>query len=144
MEKIPFRVAGLYALVNVADGSRWEISSAYKVGIWNFIYNINLRTAVCISNATLAQLPAVRRVSSTSARPQVPGRLPAWLATLHPRASVIKLTEALAEERADKKSSILPSIMDTPANRAELLEADFTRWFAPAPFAPAPVLEIIL
>jgi len=51
------------------------------------------------------------------------------------KAGVAKLTEALAEELKDRGitvNAILPSILDTPKNRADMPRADFTRWVAPA------------
>jgi NAD(P)-dependent dehydrogenase (short-subunit alcohol dehydrogenase family) len=54
------------------------------------------------------------------------------------KAGVAKLTEALAEELKDQAvtvNAVLPSIIDTPANRADMPSADFTRWVAPAALA---------
>ncbi len=51
------------------------------------------------------------------------------------KAGVAKLTEALAEELKDRRitvNAILPSILDTPRNRLDMPEADFTRWVTPA------------
>ena len=54
------------------------------------------------------------------------------------KAGVAKLTEALAEETKDLRitvNAILPSIIDTPANRADMPNADFSRWVAPQSIA---------
>ncbi|MFZ8371337.1 SDR family NAD(P)-dependent oxidoreductase, partial [Staphylococcus aureus] len=58
------------------------------------------------------------------------------------KAGVIKLTESLAEELKDQGvnvNAVLPSIIDTPANRADMPKADFSRWVAPDALA-----EVIL
>ena len=58
------------------------------------------------------------------------------------KAGVHRLTESLAEElKADgvTVNAVLPSIIDTPANRADMPEADFSAWVAPADLA-----EVIL
>jgi NAD(P)-dependent dehydrogenase (short-subunit alcohol dehydrogenase family) len=47
------------------------------------------------------------------------------------KAGVAKFTEALADELKDHEitvNAVLPSIIDTPANRADMPDADFSRW----------------
>ena len=54
------------------------------------------------------------------------------------KAGVAKLTESLAEEVKDRGvtvNALLPSIIDTPANRADMPNADFSRWVAPRAIA---------
>jgi len=46
----------------------------------------------------------------------------------------MRLTESLSEELKDKGvtvNGVLPSIMDTPQNRAAMPRADAARWVAP-------------
>jgi NAD(P)-dependent dehydrogenase (short-subunit alcohol dehydrogenase family) len=54
------------------------------------------------------------------------------------KAGVLKLTEALADELKDHGitvNAVLPSILDTPPNRADMPDADFTRWVSPRALA---------
>jgi NAD(P)-dependent dehydrogenase (short-subunit alcohol dehydrogenase family) len=54
------------------------------------------------------------------------------------KAGVHRLTETLAEElknRGVTVNAVLPSIIDTPANRAEMPNAQFDRWVAPTDLA---------
>ena len=58
------------------------------------------------------------------------------------KAGVQRLTESLAEEVKDRGitvNAILPGVIDTPRNRADMPEADFSRWVAPEAIA-----EVIL
>jgi NAD(P)-dependent dehydrogenase (short-subunit alcohol dehydrogenase family) len=57
------------------------------------------------------------------------------------KAGVHRLTEALAAEWKGKitVNAVLPSIIDTAANRASMPKADFTKWVTPQELA-----EVIL
>ncbi len=47
------------------------------------------------------------------------------------KAGVAQLTEALSAELKDRQitvNAILPSTLDTPKNRVDMPQADFTRW----------------
>jgi NAD(P)-dependent dehydrogenase (short-subunit alcohol dehydrogenase family) len=51
---------------------------------------------------------------------------------------VQRLTESLAEELKDRGitvNAVLPGTIDTPRNRADMPDADFSRWVAPAAIA---------
>ena len=54
------------------------------------------------------------------------------------KSVVVRLTEALADELKTSGinvNCILPSIIDTPRNRADMPKADFSKWVAPADIA---------
>jgi len=54
------------------------------------------------------------------------------------KAGVFKLTEALAEELKQQDitvNAILPSIIDTPPNRADMPKANFAHWVRPGQIA---------
>src|SRR6185369_4804087 len=54
------------------------------------------------------------------------------------KAGVHRLTEALADELKDAGitvNAVLPSTIDTPQNRADMPNADFSRWVAPTDLA---------
>ena len=52
------------------------------------------------------------------------------------KAGIVQLTEALADEMKDQagygERHIAVSILDTPKNRLDMPQADFTRWVKPA------------
>jgi NAD(P)-dependent dehydrogenase (short-subunit alcohol dehydrogenase family) len=61
------------------------------------------------------------------------------------KAGVLSLTETIAEETAGTgvtANAIVPSIIDTPANRASMPTADFSKW--PKPVDLAPVVVFLL
>jgi NAD(P)-dependent dehydrogenase (short-subunit alcohol dehydrogenase family) len=54
------------------------------------------------------------------------------------KSSVIRLTEAMAAELREKNinvNCVLPTIIDTPENRASMPKADPDRWVAPQDLA---------
>jgi len=54
------------------------------------------------------------------------------------KQAVHKLTESLAAELAGSDctvNAVLPSIIDTPANRADMPDADFAQWVKPEALA---------
>jgi NAD(P)-dependent dehydrogenase (short-subunit alcohol dehydrogenase family) len=61
------------------------------------------------------------------------------------KSGVAKLTESLAEELKDngiRVNAVLPSIIDTPVNRADMPDAEYDRWVSPE--ALAKVIEFLL
>ena len=50
------------------------------------------------------------------------------------KSAVAALTQALGQETADEEiwiNAVAPSVLDTPANRAAMPKADYSRWVAP-------------
>ena len=138
MEAAASKLGGIDVLVNIAGGFRWETIADGSLETWDFLYSINLKTALCACKAALAHLPADRgriiNVGAAAAAKAGAG-MGAYAAS---KAGVAKLTEALAEELKDKGinvNAVLPSIIDTPANRADMPKADFTRWVEPQALA---------
>jgi NAD(P)-dependent dehydrogenase (short-subunit alcohol dehydrogenase family) len=54
------------------------------------------------------------------------------------KSAVAALTQALAQELTDEQiwvNAVAPSILDTPANRAAMPGADYSRWVSPTDLA---------
>jgi NAD(P)-dependent dehydrogenase (short-subunit alcohol dehydrogenase family) len=138
MDSIAARLGGIDVLVNIAGGFRWETIADGKAETWDFMYMINLKTALCATQAALPHLSSGhgRIINVGAAGAAKAGRgVGAYAAS---KAGVAKLTEALAEELKDKGinvNAVLPSILDTAPNRADMPDADFSRWVAPAALA---------
>ena len=130
---------GLHGLVNIAGGFRWEKVVGGSLDTWDTLYQLNLRTAVAASQAALRHLPDGGRIVNIGANGAVKAAagMGAYAAS---KAGVARLTEALAEELKDRGitvNALLPSIIDTAANRADMPDADFSRWVKPAQLADA-------
>ncbi len=139
MDRLVGHLGGLDGLVNVAGGFAWEAFDGGAIDTWDRMYEINLRTAVVASQAALPHLlrspaPAVVNVGAAAAARAGTG-MGAYAAA---KAGVARLTEAMAEEfkpRGLRVNAVLPSILDTPANRAAMPDDDPARWVTPGQLA---------
>jgi NAD(P)-dependent dehydrogenase (short-subunit alcohol dehydrogenase family) len=130
---------GIDALLNVAGGFRWETLEAGSWETWHSLFKLNVLTA---TNASRAAIPHLKRSSAgrivnvgANGAVKAAAGMGAYAAS---KAGVHKLTESLAEElKSDgvTVNAVLPSILDTATNRADMPKADFAAWVAPADLA---------
>jgi len=125
-------------LVNVAGGFRWETIADGTPESWEFLHKINVMTALHTSRALLSALieskGAIVNVGAAATLKAGLG-MGAYTAS---KSGVARLTESLAEELKDKGvrvNAVLPSIIDTPANRADMGEGDAPKWVKPGELA---------
>jgi NAD(P)-dependent dehydrogenase (short-subunit alcohol dehydrogenase family) len=128
----------LTGLVNVAGGFLWETVSEGGWASWERMYRINVQTAF---EATRLALPALRTSRgaivnvSAAATARAGAGMGAYAAA---KSAVSRLTEALAaEELANgvRVNAVMPSVIDTPANRRDMPDADPSRWVSPSEIA---------
>ncbi|MBI1197043.1 MAG: SDR family NAD(P)-dependent oxidoreductase [Phenylobacterium sp.] len=133
------RFGGIDALLNIAGGFTWETLQAGSWESWPAMYRLNVLTA---ANASRSAIPHLKR--SAAARIVSVGSAAALKAGLGmgayaaAKAGVHSLTQALAEElKGDgvTVNAVLPSIIDTPTNRKDMPDADFSAWVAPGDLA---------
>ena len=133
---------GLDALVNIAGGFAFETVGDGDIKTWQRMYALNVLTTLNTSRAALPHLAAsgagrIVNIGAMSALQAGSGMGP-YAAS---KAGVHRLTEALANEWKGKVTvnAVLPSIIDTKANRADMPKADFSKWVTPQELA-----EVIL
>ena len=130
------------ALVNIAGGFAFETVADGEAKTWQRMFALNVLTALNASRAAIPHLSASRagRIVNVGAMGalQAGAGMGAYAAS---KAGVHRLTEALAAEWKGKitVNAVLPSIIDTPANRASMPGADFGKWVTPQELA-----EVIL
>lgn len=134
MQEIAARLGRIDALVNIAGGFRWEPLAEGAPETWASMFRVNLMTAVCASKAALPHLEAcgagaIVNVGAGAAFKAGAG-MGAYAAS---KSGVHRLTESLAEEYKGKVTvnAVLPSTIDTPANRRDMPDADFSKWVTP-------------
>jgi NAD(P)-dependent dehydrogenase (short-subunit alcohol dehydrogenase family) len=128
----------LDALINIAGGFAFEKIAEGDPKTWQRLYALNVLTAL---NASQAATPYL--VASSAGRIVNVGAMGALQAGagMGPyaasKAGVHRLTEALAAEWKGKitVNAVLPSTIDTAANRASMPNADFAKWVRPEELA---------
>lgn len=127
-------------LVNVAGGFRWETVADGSWAGWESMYRINVQTAYVLCRAALPRLRRNRGAIvnvGAAATVRAGAGMGAYTAS---KSAVARLTESLAaEELANgvRVNAVLPSVIDTPQNRADMPKADPSKWVAPAEVAEA-------
>jgi NAD(P)-dependent dehydrogenase (short-subunit alcohol dehydrogenase family) len=139
MSVVAMHFGGIDVLVNVAGGFRWVTLEGGDVEAWDDLYTMNLRTAVVCCKAAVPSLLARGRGRivniGAGAALKAGAGMGAYTAS---KAGVQRLTESLGEELKDRGvtvNAILPGTIDTPRNRADMPDADFTRWVPPEAIA---------
>ena len=140
MAKVVAKFGGIDALLNIAGGFVWQTTDDAQPA-WDRMFALNLTTALNASRAALPHLKAsaegrIVNVGAYGALKAAAG-MGAYGAS---KSAVHRLTEALAEELKDTSvtvNAVLPSILDTPQNRADMPEADPAKWVQPSDLAEA-------
>lgn len=138
IDAVAAHFGGLDALINIAGGFAYETVSDGDPNTWQRMYALNVLTALHASRAALPHLAAATagRIVNVGAigALQAGAGMGAYAAS---KAGVHRLTEALAAEWKGKVTvnAVLPSTIDTPANRASMAKADFSKWVRPEELA---------
>jgi NAD(P)-dependent dehydrogenase (short-subunit alcohol dehydrogenase family) len=106
---------------------------------WDLLFNANVRTTLMCCRAVVPQMLKQKRgkIVNVSSREGLEAHagLAAYAAS---KSAVLRLTEALAAELKASDinvNCILPSVIDTPQNRAAMPKADFSQWVPPEAIA---------
>lgn len=128
----------LQAVVNVAGGFKWETLRTGDIATWEAMWQINLKTClnVCMAALDLLDTNTGSIVNIGAAATERAGA--GMSAYTSSKSAVARLTEGLAAELANTKlrvNAVLPTILDTPLNRSDMPDEDFTAWVSPADLA---------
>jgi NAD(P)-dependent dehydrogenase (short-subunit alcohol dehydrogenase family) len=134
------RFGRIDVLCNIAGGFRMgEMVHETSDENWDFLFDINTRTLLHAVRAVVPHMVAagggkIVNVGAYAAQKGV-ARMGAYTAS---KGAVIRATEAMAAELREKNinvNCVLPTIIDTPENRAAMPKADPAKWVAPSDLA---------
>lgn len=106
---------------------------------WDFLYDLNVRTVQHMAHAVVPQMQQqgggkIVNIGAFSAQRGL-ANMGAYIAA---KGAVIRLTESMAAELRSQNinaNCVLPTIIDTPENRADMPDADPANWVAPRDLA---------
>ncbi len=133
-------IGDIDVLFNIAGGFAMGATvHETDAALWDGMFRLNVETLRNMIGATVPGMLARGRgsivnVGALSARAGQPS-MGAYCAA---KSTVMRLTESMSDElrgRGINVNAVLPSIIDTPANRTDMPDADFSRWVAPADLA---------
>ncbi|HEX5904651.1 MAG TPA: SDR family NAD(P)-dependent oxidoreductase [Candidatus Nitrosocosmicus sp.] len=140
VNKIINKFGQIHALTNIVGGyfggkTVGEVAEEE----WDRMMDLNLKSAFLISKHVVEsmkrhQFGKIVHVSSASGE-KASGRDSAYAAS---KAALIRMVESIKEEVKEFKINIncvLPTIIDTSANRLAMPSADFTKWVKPKDLA---------
>ena len=139
VDRVIARHGRLDVLLNAVGGFVWQTTMEGVPDAWSRMHQLNGATVL---NACRAALPAliasgdgrIVNVGAFAALDAASG-MGAYAAA---KSGVHRLTEALAHEvqaRGVTVNAVLPTILDTPANRADMPDADPSVWVTPQALA---------
>ena len=141
VEQVTARHRRLDVLVNAVGGFAGGDLLATDERAWDAMLTLNLRSIYLCCRAVLPAMVGAGRgcivnVASRAVVPPVGG----FIAYTVAKSGVIALTQALAQEvrkRGVTVNAVLPSTMDTEANRRAMPTADRSGWVSPESVARA-------
>lgn len=124
------------ALLHIAGGFRMgEAVHEISERSWDFLMDLNARSLVNVAAVLVPQLLAQGggRIVTVGAGAALRGgaQMGAYAAS---KSALIRLTESMSAElrqRGINVNCVLPSIIDTPDNRAAMPDADASQWVHP-------------
>lgn len=135
------RLGGIDVLCNITGGfAMGPAVHALPPGEWQRMFEVNVTTLLNAVAAVVPRMLAAGRggkIVNVGAMSAASGKAQ-MAAYISAKSAVSRITESMAAELREagiNVNCVLPSIIDTPANRASMPKADFRTWVAPAAIA---------
>jgi len=139
-ERVAKQAAPVDALVHLVGGfGGGKPIAETRDEVWGQMMNMNLGAALMMFRAVLPQMLERKRgrIVAIGSRAAVEP-IANFAAYSVSKAALVALVKTLALEVADSgitANVVLPSVIDTPANRAAMPDSDFSKWVTPESIA---------
>ncbi len=138
--KAKAKFGGIDVVCNIAGGFNMGPAVHETTDeFWNHLMDLNAGSVLNVARAVVPGMIAAKsgKIVNVAAMNGTVGKgnMSAYSAS---KSVVIRLTESLSAELRDKGinvNCVLPSIIDTAPNRADMPNADFSKWVTPAALA---------
>jgi NAD(P)-dependent dehydrogenase (short-subunit alcohol dehydrogenase family) len=140
VEQAVARFGGVAAAIHLAGGfTMGRAVHQTDPATWQQMFDINVGTMLSSAASVVPVMQRQKRgyivnVGAASAQ-RGAAKMGAYIAS---KSALMRITESMAAELRDDGihvNAVLPTIIDTPANRNAMPKADHTRWVAPAALA---------
>ena len=127
-------------LVNTVGGFRaGQRLHETPLETWDSLLNLNARSVFIACQQVIPHMinQGSGKITNIAARPGIEGQ-PGMAAYSASKSAVLRLTESMSAELKDQGinvNCVIPGTIDTPKNRGELPEADFSTWVTPESLA---------
>jgi NAD(P)-dependent dehydrogenase (short-subunit alcohol dehydrogenase family) len=130
----------IHVLANIAGGFMMgDPVHTTSDKTWDFLFDLNTRSVL---NTAAAVVPTMLengagKVVNVAARAGIAGAAAMGTYTAS-KAAVMRLTESMAlelREQGINVNAVMPSLIDTPRNRSDMPDADYSKWVKPSDIA---------
>ena len=131
----------IYALVNLVGGFAMGPLARTPEETWDRMMDVNLKSAFLATRAALGHMPDGGRIVNVGTA-AVTNKAPGLAAYVASKGGLMTMTQSLAKELKERgitANAVLPTVLDTPANRRGMPNADRSSWLL-----PEEVAEVIL
>lgn len=123
----------LYALVNLVGGFAIGTLAGTTEETWDRMMDLNLKSTFLATHAALEHVPDGGRIVNVGTA-TVTNKAPGLAAYVASKGGLMTLTQSLANELKRRRvtvNAVLPTVIDTPANRRAMPNADHSSWLLP-------------